>query len=245
MTDARDECDTQSTNDSRAGRGRWGRLLEQPRRARRVPAGQAGAGITFVRRDLPGCPRISAAIANRTESPLRTILRSGDAGVDMVEHIMAALAGLQSTTSKSGPTSRKCRAATVRFPLCHGPAKRRHRRAKCPAGHAHIIRVYRLGDEEPDRGPAFRIGPDHCPVRIRLRQRESNRPAIAGDPAFAAVLHLNLAAAERSCWSAKLPSSSARTGHATVRDLLVFERRRADRNTLPFPTSACDTKSSI
>jgi len=52
-------------------------------------------GIVFVRTDLPGSPRIEATVANRTETPRRTTLRSGRAGVDMVEHIMATLAGLQ------------------------------------------------------------------------------------------------------------------------------------------------------
>lgn len=51
-------------------------------------------GIVFIRRDLEGCPRIAAAVANWTETPLRTTLRSGDVGVDMIEHVMAALAGL-------------------------------------------------------------------------------------------------------------------------------------------------------
>ena len=53
------------------------------------------SGIVFVRDDLPGAPCIAAKINHRTETPLRTTLRSGEAGVDMVEHIMAALAGLQ------------------------------------------------------------------------------------------------------------------------------------------------------
>ena len=53
------------------------------------------SGIVFVRADLPGRPRIPAAIANRSESPLRTVLRAGEAGVDMIEHVMAALAGLR------------------------------------------------------------------------------------------------------------------------------------------------------
>jgi len=51
-------------------------------------------GIVFVRDDLQGRPRIAASIDNRTETPLRTTLRCGVAGVDMVEHIMAVLAGL-------------------------------------------------------------------------------------------------------------------------------------------------------
>ncbi len=58
------------------------------------------SGIVFVRSDLPGRPRIAATIANRTEAPLRTTLRAGGQaeqgpGVDMIEHVMAALAGLQ------------------------------------------------------------------------------------------------------------------------------------------------------
>lgn len=55
----------------------------------------AGSGIAFVRRDLPGCPRIPALIENRVETPRRTTLRFGKASVEMVEHIMAALAGLE------------------------------------------------------------------------------------------------------------------------------------------------------
>jgi UDP-3-O-acyl N-acetylglucosamine deacetylase len=53
------------------------------------------SGITFVRSDLPGCPRVAANVANRVEMPLRTVLQSGDTSVEMVEHIMAALAGMQ------------------------------------------------------------------------------------------------------------------------------------------------------
>ncbi len=53
-----------------------------------------GQGIVFVRSDLPGCPRIPAAVANRIEAQRRTVLRCGGASVEMVEHIMAALAGM-------------------------------------------------------------------------------------------------------------------------------------------------------
>jgi UDP-3-O-acyl N-acetylglucosamine deacetylase len=51
-------------------------------------------GIVFVRSDLAGRPRIPAAVANRIEMPRRTVLRSGGTTVEMVEHIMAALAGM-------------------------------------------------------------------------------------------------------------------------------------------------------
>ena len=56
---------------------------------------EAGEGIVFVRSDLAGCPRIPADTAHRVEVPRRTTLQCGEARVDMVEHVMAALKGLQ------------------------------------------------------------------------------------------------------------------------------------------------------
>ena len=55
----------------------------------------ADTGLVFVREDLPGCPRIPAAVENRIDVPLRSSLECGGAGVDMVEHVLAALGGLR------------------------------------------------------------------------------------------------------------------------------------------------------
>ncbi|HVW35712.1 MAG TPA: UDP-3-O-acyl-N-acetylglucosamine deacetylase [Pirellulales bacterium] len=55
----------------------------------------ADAGVVFVRADLAKPVKIRAAVSNRVETPRRTTLRSGGASVEMVEHIMAALGGLQ------------------------------------------------------------------------------------------------------------------------------------------------------
>ena len=52
-------------------------------------------GIVFVRRDLAGQPRIQAVVANRIETPRRTTLSHRGASVEMVEHVLAALAGMQ------------------------------------------------------------------------------------------------------------------------------------------------------
>ena len=71
-----------------------GWILERAGRSRRVPAGAAGSGIVFVRRDLRGCPRIPAAMTSRRDPPPHGA-RRGRASVEMVEHLMAALAGLQ------------------------------------------------------------------------------------------------------------------------------------------------------
>jgi UDP-3-O-[3-hydroxymyristoyl] N-acetylglucosamine deacetylase len=55
----------------------------------------AGHGIVFVRRDLPGMPTIPAKIEYRVDGPRRTTLTCRSASVEMVEHLLAALAGLQ------------------------------------------------------------------------------------------------------------------------------------------------------
>ena len=52
-------------------------------------------GITFVREDLPGHPRIPACVDLREDKPRRTNLSVDSYNVEMVEHVMAALAGLQ------------------------------------------------------------------------------------------------------------------------------------------------------
>jgi len=54
-----------------------------------------GTGLVFVRADLASPARIPATVANRVESPRRTTLAVGDASVEMVEHVLAACAGLR------------------------------------------------------------------------------------------------------------------------------------------------------
>jgi UDP-3-O-[3-hydroxymyristoyl] N-acetylglucosamine deacetylase len=56
---------------------------------------ESDTGVVFVRRDLDEQIRIKAVVANRIETPRRTTLNSQGASVEMVEHVMAALAGLQ------------------------------------------------------------------------------------------------------------------------------------------------------
>lgn len=53
------------------------------------------SGVTFVRTDIGPQARIPALVKHRVESPRRTNLRVGQASVEMIEHIMAALSGLQ------------------------------------------------------------------------------------------------------------------------------------------------------
>lgn len=55
----------------------------------------ADTGIIFVRTDQGQPQRIEAIVSNRVEIPRRTTLQAGETTVEMVEHVMASLAGLQ------------------------------------------------------------------------------------------------------------------------------------------------------
>jgi UDP-3-O-acyl N-acetylglucosamine deacetylase len=53
------------------------------------------AGITFVRQDIGPAARLPASVALRTDVPRRSTLEIGGIRVEMVEHVLAALAGLR------------------------------------------------------------------------------------------------------------------------------------------------------
>jgi UDP-3-O-[3-hydroxymyristoyl] N-acetylglucosamine deacetylase/3-hydroxyacyl-[acyl-carrier-protein] dehydratase len=55
----------------------------------------AGTGVVFVRTDLPGRPAVPARTDMVVPSQRRTTIRRGAACVEMIEHVMAALAGLR------------------------------------------------------------------------------------------------------------------------------------------------------
>ena len=73
-----------------SGRGYWS---GRPITLTFLPA-QTNIGIVFRRVDLPDRPEIQAIAANRRETSLRTTLLSNSAHVEMVEHVMAALYGM-------------------------------------------------------------------------------------------------------------------------------------------------------
>ncbi|RLS46180.1 MAG: UDP-3-O-[3-hydroxymyristoyl] N-acetylglucosamine deacetylase, partial [Planctomycetota bacterium] len=54
-----------------------------------------GTGIRFQRVDLPGTKPIPATLAHVVPRQRRTAISNGAATVELIEHVMAALAGLQ------------------------------------------------------------------------------------------------------------------------------------------------------
>jgi UDP-3-O-[3-hydroxymyristoyl] N-acetylglucosamine deacetylase len=117
-------------------------------------------GIVFVRSDLPGLPRIAAVVANRVEMPRRTVLRSCGVSVDMVEHIMAALAGMHVDNCEVWVDQPE-------MPGCDGSAQ------------AFVAAIERVGIvEQPASRDVFmvrqtmRLGDDRCWIEAR--------PAVGG-----------------------------------------------------------------
>ncbi|TWU25935.1 UDP-3-O-acyl-N-acetylglucosamine deacetylase [Bythopirellula polymerisocia] len=75
-----------------------------------------GAGIAFVRDDLGPAARVPARCEYRIEIPRRTCLKKDMVQVDMVEHILAALAGMQIDNCEVGVDQ-------CEMPGCDGSAK--------------------------------------------------------------------------------------------------------------------------
>lgn len=73
------------------------------------------SGITFVRDDLGPQARIPVRVEHRLDLPRRTSLQVEDARVDMIEHVMAALGGLQIDNCEVGVTA-------AEMPACDGSA---------------------------------------------------------------------------------------------------------------------------
>lgn len=77
-----------------------------------------GSGIVFVRADLPGQPDVPARADYVDARPRRTTIRRGPAVVEMIEHVMAALAGLNVDNARveiDGPETPGCDGSSLAF----------------------------------------------------------------------------------------------------------------------------------
>ena len=76
------------------------------------------SGIAFVRTDLPGSPAVPATIGHVVPRQRRTAIACGEAVVEMVEHVMAALAGLaidNCVIAIDGPETPGCDGSSLDF----------------------------------------------------------------------------------------------------------------------------------
>jgi UDP-3-O-acyl N-acetylglucosamine deacetylase len=199
----------------------------------------ADAGIVFVRGDLPGCPRIPATIAHCVESPRRTVLRRGPAGVEMIEHLMAALAGLEIDNCELWVDQ-------AEMPGCDGsclPFVEILRWAGtveqgAPRPRLVIRRPIRLGNEES----WIEARPCLSGKRILRYELDYGSGSSIGRQSLEISLsprhfHLNLAPSRTFMLESEAEELKARGlgQRATFHDLLVFGPRGPIQNKLRFP----------
>ncbi|MDX1962816.1 MAG: UDP-3-O-acyl-N-acetylglucosamine deacetylase [Pirellulales bacterium] len=196
-------------------------------------------GIVFVRGDLPQPARIPAVAAARIEIPRRTVLEHGPARVEMVEHALAALAGLQIDNCEIwldrqelpglDGSSQDYVDALTWAGVCAQQA---------PRAQLVISEVIRLGDEQswiearPAAGPGLSLryvldyGP-RGPIGRQIKQIQLC-PRIFREELAACRTFLLREEAE---WL----MAQGLGRRATLRDLLVFDTEGPVENTLRFP----------
>ncbi len=195
-------------------------------------------GIVFIRSDLQSRQRIDALVHNRIEIPLRTTLQCGNATVEMVEHIMAALAGLRIDNCE-------VRANSPEMPGCDGSAL------------PFVVALDSAGiEEQPALREQFvvnrpvRVGDDRC--WVEARPSEANEFSIqcridygSTGPIGRQSLTVNVTpntfrndlAASRTFIlqdEAEWLRSQGLGTRVTYQDLLVFDDRGPIDNTLRF-----------
>ena len=197
------------------------------------------SGIVFVRSDLPGRPRIPAVASNRIETPLRTSLRCGRAEVEMIEHVMAALSGLQVDNCEirvDRPEMPGCDGSCLPFVAAVQEAGIVEQDAPRPA--IVIRKTMRLGNEESwiEAGPGAR-GQNRRAIRPGLRRRQPHRATEPGDPAATEALPREPGALPNVHPGARgrCPSGQGPGQRTTFRDLLVFDNEGPIDNELRFP----------
>ncbi len=198
-----------------------------------------GSGIVFVRRDLPREPRLPARVEYRTETPRRTNLRCGPATVEMIEHVMSALAGLQVDNCEVWVNQ-------AEMPGCDGsalPFVRVLDAAGIVAQDAvrevrRIRQVIRLGDAES----WIEARPSNCGKTVLRYELDYGSGSAIGRQSLEVALspkyfHLNLAPSRTFLLQSEAAAFQARglALRATYRDLLVFNSEGPIDNELRFP----------
>lgn len=226
-----------------SGRGYWSGVSNT---LTFLPA-PADTGVQFVRDDLPGKPRVAAIAENRVSMPLRTRLVSRMAEVDMVEHVLAALAGLQIDNVEIHCTASEMPGldgSSHAYLLALNSAGRVEQ--KTPRPQLHIEETAQVGDAEqfirvePTPDEAYHLeyqldyGP-HSPIGQAIYRTEVTPQTFANELATARTF---VTQAEATA----LQSRGLGT-HVTARDLLVFDDHGPVDNELRFPDECARHKT--
>lgn len=198
-----------------------------------------GRGIVFVRTDLPGRPWIAATVDNCVEASRRTVLQSGGATVEMIEHIMAALAGMQIDNCEICVDQSEmpgCDGSALPFVTALRQAGIEEQAAPRPL--LALRQTYRLGDEEC----WIEARPDSSGKTVIQYELDYGNGNPIGRQSLEIVLspryfHLNLAPSRTFMLEREAAAIQARgLGlKTTFHDLLVFDADGPIGNELRFP----------
>lgn len=202
------------------------------------PAAES-TGVVFVRGDLDPVRRIPATVGNRIETPRRTTLTNQGASVEMVEHILAALAGLQIDNCEvwvDAPEMPGCDGSSQAFVEAldgAGIQQQDAMRAQL------IVRdVIRLGNEEAWLEARPAPGSQFC-IKFRL---DYGLQGPIGRQTYMQAITTNTFRSELASSRTFLLKQEADwlrnqglAQRATTQDLLVFDDEGPIDNTLRFP----------
>jgi UDP-3-O-[3-hydroxymyristoyl] N-acetylglucosamine deacetylase len=234
-----------------SGRGYW---TGQVNALTFLPA-PPDSGVRFIRTDLPGHPSIRAVAERRSSMPLRTRLSHGRAEVDMVEHVLAAVHGLQIDNLLIHCTASEMPAmdgSSFAFALALHSAGTVQQSS--PRQTLWIDRRLRVGTDqqwivaEPlpafnDRHPDDSQSPNLTDRRLELEYQLDFGPLSpipAGDRRIVLTPHdfleqLSAARTFIGADTARQLKSQGLAQHVTERDLIVFDEQGPVNNRLRFP----------
>ncbi len=206
-----------------------------------------GSGVTFVRSDLGSMARVPASIAHQVETPRRTNLRCGAVTIEMVEHVLAALAGLQVDNCEvwtNQPEMPGCDGSAASF--VDALLRARIVEQGTPAVRLDVTETVRVGDADAwiEAQPS---GDGQLHLEFHLEYAQS--PAIGRQVARAAVTSETFRRELASCRTFVLDTEAEqlkRQGlglRVTPRDLLVFNDRGPIDNRLRFPNECARHKA--
>ncbi len=197
-----------------------------------------GSGITFVRNDMGSSARVPAKVEHRLDVPRRSNLSCAGAQVEMVEHIMAALSGMQIDNCEIVVD-------TAEMPGCDGSSLAFVQALDSvgvveqndDALQLHITKTVRLeaGESWIEARPAT-----HCRLKVEFQLDYPNDPIIGRQSASLSVTPESFRAELAACRTFVLEREAdamIRKGlgtHVTPNDLLLFGKYGPVDNRLRF-----------
>lgn len=201
-------------------------------------------GIVFHRTDQPHAEPVPAMVAHRVEIPRRTALKVGPTSVEMIEHLMAALTGLQVDNCRvliDGPELPGFDGSSLEYVEAIQSVGTQSQHAFQP-----LIRVRETlrvchGESWIEARPASTLGPKVSRLSIKM-QIDYGHSSPIGRQTFCETITTNTFQEELASARTFLLKEEAEWLRSqglglrtSAKDLLIFDEQGPMENTLRFP----------